>query len=67
MITTIKNIISKPLGLVLLVFGVLGCTPDLTVTKSPNMGTPESYDGSLDSANTASVNWRDYFRDPYLI
>ena len=36
------------------------------VTKEANTVTPESFNTSTDSTNTAEVQWRTFFTDPYL-
>ncbi|MCB0395486.1 MAG: efflux transporter outer membrane subunit [Flavobacteriales bacterium] len=42
------------------------CTiPDSTQRKA-NTVVPESYSGSRDSSNMASIKWKDFFNDPYL-
>ncbi len=41
------------------------CIPPLT-QKTENKKVPVGYNNSLDTVNTATVKWRDFFTDPYL-
>ena len=43
------------------------CTVPNLVEKSVNTTTPETFNGSQDTTNTANIKWKDYFTDPYLI
>lgn len=42
-----------------------GCVPGI-VQRTANLNVPASYNHSLDSANTSSVKWKDFFANPYL-
>jgi NodT family efflux transporter outer membrane factor (OMF) lipoprotein len=43
------------------------CSIPAIVSRQENKAVPEAYTaGSTDSTNTAGINWRDYFADPYL-
>ena len=35
--------------------------------RDENKSVPASYSNSLDSTNGATINWRQYFTDPFLI
>lgn len=41
------------------------CAPTI-VSKKENTTVPSSYNDSRDSTNTALVNWKTFFNDPYL-
>ena len=56
-----------------LILGVMGillcftaCKSLPEVSKTANTDTPASYNGSQDSTNTATVDWKDYFTDSNL-
>lgn len=62
----LKRIIYISLGVVTLSFAVSSCkTPELA-EKAINDTVPESFNGSQDTTNIASMQWQDYFSDPYL-
>jgi multidrug efflux system outer membrane protein len=53
-----------PLGLCLV---VISCkTPAIAPSKS-SASVPESYATSKDTANSASLTWKSFFKDPYLV
>ena len=53
-----------PLGLCL---AVISCkTPAIAPTKS-NANLPESYASSKDTANSATITWKTFFKDPDLV
>lgn len=62
-----KKSIYKSLNLVGLVLALSACTPDLTINKSVDNHTPESYTGSQDTTNMSNISWRVYFKDSYLV
>ena len=43
-----------------------GCKTPSLVQREANTETPASYNGSKDTVNTATQDWKDYFADPYL-
>ncbi|AJR03961.1 TolC family protein [Siansivirga zeaxanthinifaciens] len=52
---------------ILMVASIYSCVPSRTFREA-NTTVPEQYSNqSIDSANIASIKWRDYFSDPYLI
>lgn len=61
-----KRIINRYLGIACITFAFSACAPSL-VNKTADIATvPESYTASKDSTNTAKIQWKDYFTDPYL-
>jgi outer membrane protein, multidrug efflux system len=42
------------------------CKLPSLVTKNENRTVPAGYDKATDTVSSATVNWRDYFNDPYL-
>ncbi len=42
------------------------CIGPKVISKTENKTTPVSYAVSQDTTNTAKVNWKDFFTDPYL-
>ncbi|MBT34129.1 MAG: RND transporter [Thalassobius sp.] len=61
----IKIKLKHYLGVACMLTAFSACTPTLT-NKTANTSTPASYSDSQDSTNVASVNWQEYFSDPYL-
>jgi NodT family efflux transporter outer membrane factor (OMF) lipoprotein len=45
---------------------LVSCTPTLAPLAATKSG-PDSFDKSKDTANTATVSWRTYFKDPNLV
>lgn len=62
----IKSIINKCLGVACMAVIFTACTIPTLVNKSVNTKTPERYNSVMDTTNTAQVQWKDYFTDPYL-
>ncbi|WP_149275450.1 TolC family protein [Pareuzebyella sediminis] len=50
------------------ILAVYSCVPSKTL-KEENKSLPDAYHGavSVDTMNTASLKWRDFFSDPYLV
>jgi multidrug efflux system outer membrane protein len=63
----IKNRIYKYAGVAWVMLLMSSCTPDLTATRTADKYTPESFSGSVDTANVVSANWKEYFDDQNLI
>ncbi|WP_296705695.1 TolC family protein [Algoriphagus sp.] len=62
----LKRIIYISLGVASFTFAVTSCkTPELA-EKAINETVPESYSGSQDTTNSATLTWHEYFADPYL-
>jgi len=53
--------------LVLPVFGITSCKIAELPVKSEDKSLPADFGMAGDSISTASVNWRTYFKDPYLV
>ncbi|MCB0487493.1 MAG: efflux transporter outer membrane subunit [Cyclobacteriaceae bacterium] len=62
-----KNRIIKNIGIVCLCLGVGACTIPTSVQKTENSDTPEAFVNSQDTVNSAKVQWKDFFTDPYLV
>lgn len=62
-----KNIIYKCLGVACFMVGISACVPDLTINKSADNSTPEAYNNSRDTVNTAAIDWKNHFNDSNLI
>jgi len=61
----LKTIIYKYLGMASVALFFLACTPSI-VGKKVNKTVPLNYNNSQDSTNSAKVQWKDFFTDPYL-
>ncbi|HEY1164611.1 MAG TPA: TolC family protein [Chitinophaga sp.] len=61
-----KRSIYKYMGLACIPFIYAACKVPALVEKTENKAVPASYNNSQDSTNTASVQWKEYFTDPYL-
>lgn len=60
------NRIFKSVSLVILVAFFTACTGIEDVTETVNNKIPESFFANVDTVNSATVNWKEYFQDPYL-
>jgi multidrug efflux system outer membrane protein len=61
-----KRFINRYLGVACVAFAFSACAPSL-VKKTADISTvPEGYTALRDTTNTAQVQWKDYFTDPYL-
>lgn len=60
------KIIHSGVGIILLLIFFSACTPTIT-SKNANTTTPASFNTSMDTTNTVSMKWREYFTDPNLI
>lgn len=54
------------MGVVCLSLTFTACKTPTLLERTPSTAVPVSYNGSLDTLNTATLAWRDYFTDPYL-
>lgn len=43
-----------------------GCAPPIKISKTENKSVPQSFNNSHDTANAASIKWKDFFNDPNL-
>ncbi|WP_373396992.1 TolC family protein [Algoriphagus halophilus] len=62
----LKRILYISLGVASLSFAVTSCKTQELAEKAINDTVPESYNGSQDTTNTATLDWKEYFSDPYL-
>lgn len=61
------NTVIKYVGIVLISLSFWGCKTVENGVRQENKSVPASYHSSLDSANVAKVNWREYYADSNLI
>lgn len=62
-----KKIIYIQLGIVFISLNFSACKTPSSLSRIENTTVPASFNNSQDSTNSASIKWRDYFTDPYLI
>jgi multidrug efflux system outer membrane protein len=60
------NKLIQGVTMVILTISVSSCVPELVIRES-DRAMPEEYPGINDTTNSASIDWREYFADPYLI
>lgn len=65
MITRKKIIVY--LGILSLSIVYTACIGPSAIKRSENKNAPASYNGSKDSINTATIKWKTFFKDQYLI
>lgn len=53
--------------ILLAITGFAACKIPAVTEKQENKSVPEAYKDSKDTANIASIKWREYFTDPYLV
>jgi outer membrane protein, multidrug efflux system len=58
---------NRAIVFILIFVSLLGCKSQQSVTRTENTRVPESFNGSNDSLNLATLNWRKYFSDENLI
>ncbi|HEY8935547.1 MAG TPA: TolC family protein [Cyclobacteriaceae bacterium] len=56
----------KYIGITCVVLLFTACTGPALVQKTENKKVPVSYKDSQDTVNTATINWKEFFTDPYL-
>ncbi|MCB9195450.1 MAG: efflux transporter outer membrane subunit [Flavobacteriales bacterium] len=49
----------------ILALSISSCAPDI-MRKTEQVKAPETFNGSQDTTNSFSVNWKDFFKDPNL-
>lgn len=54
------------IGIVGLLLSQASCLPTL-VQKTEDKSTPESFNTSTDTVNSATISWKNYFKDPNLV
>ncbi|MBL7943096.1 MAG: efflux transporter outer membrane subunit [Flavobacteriales bacterium] len=62
-----NNIFCFVTGLAVLLVLLDGCSVPAYTLRDPAANMPGNFYGDGDSANSANINWRTYFEDPYLI
>lgn len=62
-----KKAIIKIFVMILLASIIVSCKALSDKTKLENNKMPESYGISRDTMNSSKLNWKNYFKDPYLI
>lgn len=66
MSTMFKKTIYKCLGVACMTLTITACVTPSVVQRSPDTTVPAQYNSSQDTTNTAKINWKTYFTDPYL-
>ncbi|UII29460.1 efflux transporter outer membrane subunit [Fulvivirga maritima] len=61
-----KKRIYKYIGVTCIALSFAACKTPTAIEKTANMEPPASYNDSQDSTNVASIEWEEYFSDPYL-
>jgi len=61
-----SNQILRRIGVVCLCVSVSACNIPTSLQKSENKEVPTKFNAALDTTNSAKVEWRDFFTDPYL-
>lgn len=61
-----KTII-KTISIGCIAFAYTACKMPSVMTRAENKTVPEAYHNSQDSTNTARLQWKTYFKDPYLV
>lgn len=56
----------KGLGMLAVALMFTACSVPSITSRSANTDVPAAYQGAQDTTNTALVNWKEYFADPYL-
>ncbi|MDX5347979.1 MAG: TolC family protein, partial [Hymenobacteraceae bacterium] len=54
------------IGVACMALSFSACKVPSVVEKTANKTVPASYMNSQDTTNTATINWKEYFTDPYL-
>lgn len=62
-----NKIINQYIFLTILVLWLGACKTPVINSKQENRYTPAAYNKMQDSTNSATIQWRNYFKDPYLI
>lgn len=61
-----KIISHKYTGVVLVLMIISACAPKVT-TITPTQKLPENFNGTDNNENSATINWKEFFNDQYLI
>ncbi len=62
-----RKIIVNHILFVLLLLALDACKTPAIISKQENKNMPESYQASTDTANAATLPWKQYFNDPHLV
>lgn len=62
-----RNNIYKYIGISCICLAYAACKIPAIVGKTENKTVPANYNNSQDTVNTATVKWKEYFTDPYLV
>ncbi len=62
-----KNRIGSLVIIAVLAVTMTACKDLKIASKTENNYTPEAYQNSKDTTNTANIKWKDFFKDQYLI
>jgi NodT family efflux transporter outer membrane factor (OMF) lipoprotein len=62
-----KKIIYKIAVVAFMAYGISACSVPPVMDRTTTLEVPESFNGTQDTTNTASLQWREYFTDPHLI
>ena len=63
-----RNIFKTQLPFWVIILSIWSCSVPKQTVMEVNKVTPQNYSSKLiDSTNVADINWKDYFKDPYLI
>lgn len=62
-----NSIFNRYILLVFIIAGLASCKITELPVKTEDKSLPAYYGAAKDSTNTAAVNWRTYFSDPYLV
>ena len=61
-----RRILYQCAGAACLTLAVSACKTPALIEKTADLTVPETYNDSSDTTNAATVQWKDYFIDPYL-
>ncbi|MFA0960919.1 TolC family protein [Roseivirga sp. BDSF3-8] len=61
-----KTYMYKALGVLAVILMFTACSVPSITNRSANTHVPAAYHGPQDTTNTARINWKEYFADPYL-
>jgi NodT family efflux transporter outer membrane factor (OMF) lipoprotein len=63
-----RNIFKTQLPFWVIILSIWSCSVPKQTVMEVNKVTPQNYSSKfIDSINVADINWKDYFKDPYLI
>ena len=62
-----NKLINQYVFLLISVIWLGACKTPVINSKQENRFTPAAYNNTQDSTNSATIQWRNYFKDPYLV